>query len=65
MGTIERAKRIAGMFENAVYQKAAYKIYQDCANCNRRIICSGKLVEHPRWSEWEINWFKNKYGKKV
>lgn len=48
MGTIERAKRIAGMFENAVYQKAADKIYQDCANCNRRIICSGKLVDIKR-----------------
>jgi hypothetical protein len=45
MGNVERAKRIASMFEDAVYRKAAEKIYTDCSNCNRRIICSGKLID--------------------
>jgi len=45
MGSIERGKKLASMFENAVYRKAGEKIWGDCANCNRRIICSNKLID--------------------
>jgi len=50
----------------AVYQ---YEGHDICSV----VICPCELVmdkncpfsEHPRWSEWETNWFREKYGKKV